>query len=78
MQTRFQMSIGRERTHAASCVSNSRLVLIDLRFVTDSKTLSRLEQSRVRKNLVNGLERASSEVPAKLRVFHSKAARRDL
>jgi hypothetical protein len=64
---------------------NSQFVGPALKFSTDSKTLSRVltpfvqpQHSVNRTFSLIGLERAFSEVPAKAKVFHPEAARREL
>jgi hypothetical protein len=78
MQAGSQNRTGREMKRSLALSQSSRFTLPELRFSIDSKPLSRFQYPLVCKFFVNGLERAFSEAPAKLKVFHSEAARRAL
>jgi len=70
MKARCQIRTNGEQIHAL-CYP------VVLGFLTDSKAVNSIEHLPVCKVFVNGLERAFTKVPAKLRGFHSNAARRD-
>jgi hypothetical protein len=85
MQARCQIRTGSEKSLTLSPLQGLRFIPSMLRRLTDSKTLSgnltpdvQPQRALVRTSPVNGLERAFTLMPANLKVFHPKAARRDL
>jgi|HubBroStandDraft_6_1064221.scaffolds.fasta_scaffold483449_2 hypothetical protein len=85
MQARCQIRTRSEQSLTPAPLQGLRFIPSILRCLTDSKTLSsdltpyfQPQHALVRTSPVNGLERAFTSVPANLKVFHPKAARRDL
>ncbi len=76
MQAGFQIRTSREQTEALSYQTGSPTVQPVIGLLSDSKTLSSFQRPLARTFLGNGLERAISEMPANLMVFHPEAARR--
>ena len=85
MQARCQISTSGERMHTFPNSPASRLVPQIINVSPDSKALShnlvpQIQSSRtpVPSFPMNGRERAITEMPANLKVFHPEAPRRDL
>jgi hypothetical protein len=85
MQARCQIRTSGEQGLTLSLLEGLRFIPPTLRHLTDSKTLSRdftayvqPQAALVRTSPVNGLERAFTSMPANVKVFHPKSARRDL
>jgi hypothetical protein len=78
MQAGFQIRTSREQTGALPSPAGSPVVALGIRFLTDSKELSCFRSPLARTYQMNGLGRATSEMPANLKVFHPEAPRRDL
>ena len=78
MQARFQIRTSGEQTAALQYQQDSPTSQAVVGFLTDSKALSSILRPLARTPLGNGLERAITEMPANLMVFHPEAARRDL
>jgi hypothetical protein len=85
MQARFQIRTSRKRPQNLASTTSLGFVRPLPGFTIDSKTLSRLLAPHVPSQLpfvgtfpVIGRERAITEMPANLNVFHPEAARRDL
>jgi hypothetical protein len=78
MQARFQIRTSGELLTALRYQADSPMSQPVVGLLTDSKALSSNQRPLARKFLGIGLERAISEMPANLKVFHPEAARRDL
>ena len=78
MRARFQISTSGEQTHVLLYRRNPEFLQSPNLFTTDSKALSRLTSAPFRTPVGNGLGRAFTEAPTKLKVFYPEAVRRDL
>lgn len=85
MPTRCQNGTNETGTQTNPCAPGPRRVPPALRFLADSKALSstvrpdpRRQSSSTLRFSAIGLERAITEMPAICKVFHPKAARREL
>jgi len=78
MQAGFQIRTERVLTKAIPYQPAPPSMQPVVGFPTDSKELSLNQRPLARTFLGNGLERAVSEMPANLKVFHPEAARRAL
>jgi hypothetical protein len=78
MQARFQIRTSGELLTVLHYQADSPMSQPVVGLLTDSKALRSIQRPLVRKFLGIGLERAFSEMPANLKVFHPEAARRDL
>jgi hypothetical protein len=85
MKARCRISTRVTQAQTAPAAAQFNCPLPVLRFPTDSKQLSsflrpyfQVQRPPVRTILEIGVERANSEMPANLMVFHHEAARREL
>jgi hypothetical protein len=85
MRAGCRISTNGELLHTLTMSPTSEFLWPAIAFLTDSKRLNRQygrngtrQKSRVLTSLTNGLERAFTEMPASVKVFHPEAARREL